>query len=63
MENENDDGNKIFDRAFIKRMREIRITDARPVSLKKALLFVVDRCAQLEGNLQQQIDELKGVKK
>jgi len=63
MEIENGDNLKIFNRAFIKRMREMSTTDARPVSLKKMLLFVVDRAARLERNFQQQINELKGAKK
>jgi len=51
--------NKIFDEKFISEMRRVSSTDARAVSLKKMLLFVTMRCAELEAKLQTQIDELK----
>jgi hypothetical protein len=63
MEMENGQNNKIFTRSFLKQAREISSTDARPVSLKKFLLLAVTRMATLERNFQEQIDELKGVKK
>jgi hypothetical protein len=56
---ENGDGNKIFDRAFIKQMRTVSASGANPYSLKQMMLFVVARAATLERNLQKQINELK----
>ena len=60
---ENGENNRFFSRDFIREMRTVSSTDARAVSLKKMMLLVVDRCARLERNFQQQIDELKGAKK
>ena len=54
MEIENGENLEFFTRNFIREMRTISSTDARAVSLKKMMLLVVDRCARLERNFQQQ---------
>lgn len=56
---ENGQGNKIFDRAFIKQMREVSASDASAYSLKKMLLYVVMRAATFERAMQKQINDLK----
>jgi hypothetical protein len=58
MEMENGEGNKIFDRGFIKTCRKTAASGADPYSLKKLLILAVMRTASLERNLQKQIEQL-----